>query len=390
MKIEAEISGLLPGGPAANRPLLLLRLGSYAAQLAREARRLGAIPPAASERTRALTWLEHPVFICGHHRTGTTLLRNLLDGHPDVVVLPNEATYLSSFAYARRASVGQHEADRFTAEWISRLVDPNHGPHFLLGRSGPDGNPYLSFARRLLGWHAAIVEAWPDRAPFALLLALVAAFANAALPGHRARGWIEKTPLNERHAALWAGAFPGARFIQLVRDPAATMASLGELHRAAGLAGDRSLRHAWSIGRSFRLARDNRERFPARYLVVRYEDLCGSPEREMDRVRSFLALSRHPGLLQPEVLGRAVAPNSSFEAGAPGVIAGARGRVALEGRVQALVDALVSPVARTFGYDAGPAAPLHHAVLLLRETSRYALTRLGEKWRARPSRRHRP
>jgi hypothetical protein len=384
LESEADIAELMPEGLSPNRQLLLLGLRSYATQLVRQARRLGAIVPTAPERARALAWLDHPVFICGHHRTGTTLLRNLLDGHPDVVVLPSEGTYLSSFPYAVRGNVSQDGIDRFTAEWINRLVDPNAGPHFLLGRSTPDANPYLVFARRLLGWHGAIVEQWPDRAPFALLLALVAAFADGALEGHQARGWIEKTPLNEVHAALWTRAFPRARFIQLVREPAATMASVIEIYRAGGIKGDRSLRYAWSIGRSFRLARENRERFPSRYLVVRYEDLSGAPVKELDLVRNFLALPPHPGLMQPTVLGRPVAPNSSFKEGAPGVIAPPRGKAPLEGRVQDLVDTLISPAATTFGYGAAPVAPLNRATLLLRETSRYAVARLSEKWRSRP------
>lgn len=97
---EADVAELMPEGPSPNRQLLLLGLQSYASEVVRQARRLGAIPPTEQESTRALAWLDHPVFVCGHHRTGTTLLRNLLDGHPDVVVLPSEGTYLTSFAYA--------------------------------------------------------------------------------------------------------------------------------------------------------------------------------------------------------------------------------------------------------------------------------------------------
>ena len=145
------------------------------------------------------------------------------------------------------------------------------------------------------------------------------------------------------------------------------------------------MRYAWSIGRSFRLARENREKFPSRYLVVRYEDLSGAPVKELDLVRTFLSLSPHPGLMLPTVLRRPVAPpNSSFKEGAPGVVASPRGKAPLEGRVQDLVDTLISPMATTFGYAAAPVAPMNRATLLLREASRYALARLGEKWRSRP------
>ena len=114
-----------------------------------EARRLGPLVPNEAERTQAASWLERPVFVCGHHRSGTTLLRDS-HGTPSWRVLPSEATYFTSFAYAARAEVPALDAGRFAAEWVSRFVEPNQGPHFLLGEAGP-GNPWVLFVRHLYG-----------------------------------------------------------------------------------------------------------------------------------------------------------------------------------------------------------------------------------------------
>ena len=55
------------------------------------------------------------------------------------------------------------------------------------------------------------------------LWALVAA-CHDALPGVREpRQWVEKTPRNERHVRKLA-RLPGARFIQLVREPPVRLA----------------------------------------------------------------------------------------------------------------------------------------------------------------------
>jgi len=95
----------------------------------------------------------------------------------------------------------------------------------------------------------------------------------------------------------------------------------------------------------------NERSLAGRYLVVRYEDLVGDPEREMERVRAFLEVSPHPSLTTPTVAGVPVRANSSFDAGAPGVISrahDAREVSRFEGR---LLGAFTASSARAFGYE---------------------------------------
>ena len=375
--MEDGISRLFPfGGVSPDRPLLLSALGSYAARVVREARRQGAMAPTPSECARALEWLRFPVFVCGHHRTGTTLMQDLLDGHPDLRVLPNEATYLTSFAYAAQMTVSREATDRFAADWICRFADPNFEPHFLLGRSGSERNPSVLFARRLFGWQEALSAAWPLREPFALLLSLVAAFGDVVSPQHVPRLWVEKTPLNERKARRLAEAFPEARFIHLVREPAATLASVIEAYRSTQPTANNTFRHARAIGRSLDLATRNHRRFASRYLIVRYEALSGNPKLEMERVREFLAIAVSPSLSTPSVLGRPVRSNSSFQPGDAGVVVPPRATPSLPGDAPSLVRAMTASPARDLGYDVKPLSFLPRAAVLLRELPRYALGRI--------------
>jgi hypothetical protein len=59
-----------------DRKRLLAKIYDYAQLVVCEARKLGPDVPSASECEKALGWLERPVFICGHHRSGTTLPRS--------------------------------------------------------------------------------------------------------------------------------------------------------------------------------------------------------------------------------------------------------------------------------------------------------------------------
>ena len=298
VRMEAEIAVLLPeaGGRSA-REQLLASLDDYSAAAIREARVLGAITPSADDCTRALEWLLRPVFICGHHRSGTTLLQSLLDGHPQLLALPSEGTYFTSFAHVARTTPSQTALESFAAEWIRRFVDPNFAPHFRLGRSDMERNPAVDFARLLFGWHGALRSRVPPK--LAALLALAAAFWATTAPAAAPLLWVEKTPQNERYASRFA-PLVGARFIQLVRDPRSTFASLQEIHRANGIQDFDAAEHARAIGRSLRLAVENRNRLGHRYLVVRYEELVERTEREVERVRQFLGIAPDPVLLLPD------------------------------------------------------------------------------------------
>jgi hypothetical protein len=341
---EDAIQRLLPGAsPQHDRPRLLNELAHHAQAIVAHARRLGPDIVRTPDSAAADPWLRRPVFICGHHRSGTTLLQQLLDGHPQLLVLPSEATYLSSFKYVARPDPPIAAVDRFVAEWICRLVDPNQPPHFKLGRSDSHRNPYLNFARRVLGW----IDALRDQRRFACLLALAAAYRDIAAPGLSPRWWVEKTPLNE-HRVPALSTFAAARFIQMVRHPAASLASLAERYRSAGVDFDPQ-QHLRSIGSSLEAACRNRVRHSG-YLIVRYEDLTTSPASEIERVRSFLGVLPEQRLLIPSVAGWAVGSNSSFEVGTPGEIHAPRSIVPAEAEAYQ-IGLIAGRAARELGYD---------------------------------------
>jgi hypothetical protein len=376
--MEAAIAARLPGaGGASLRSELLAKLADYSSAAAREARELGATLPTADECDSAMNWLLRPVFICGHQRSGTTLLQNLLDGHPRLLLLPSEGTYFTSFARVARVSPSENALDRFAVEWVARLVDPNFGPHFRLGMSDSHRNPSVDFARALFGWHATLrTRVEPRLAP---LLAVAAAFKSTVAPRSAPSSWVEKTPQNERYAARFA-PLERARFIHLVRDPRATFASLAEIYRAFDSGAFDAFEHAHAIGRSLRLARVNAHELADRYLVVRYEDLAASPSAEIERVRRFLEIPPDPTLLVPTAGGRAVRANSSFGGGVTSAIDGPRPPPVLSPKHLALLGAHAGDAARAFGYDLPPVRM--RWTLLVRDWPRHALRRTRAALRA--------
>jgi hypothetical protein len=371
MAREAALAEQLPATPLRGatesiaRARLLAELGRYADDVVRAARADPIVPPSNDRLQDASDWLMRPVFICGHHRSGTTFLQDLLDGHPDLLVLPGEATYFSSFPRVARRDPDAEVLDRFAAEWVARFIDPNYEPHFKLGRSSTAGNPHIEFARQFLAWQSALRRAWPEFAEFAALLALAVAYGKVAGTGHP-RMWVEKTPLNERFLRKFA-AFTQARFVHLVRNPLDSLASLLAILRASGAAEPDVVRHASDIGHSLRLARTHAHRYPQRYLVVKYEDLVDPAAGEMNRVCRFLAIEPDESLLAPTTGGMAVSSNSVFQPAAPGVIQRSAGGSQLSASEVRMVSASASGAARAFGYALTPTTRLESFVFHVRE-----------------------
>jgi hypothetical protein len=335
---EADIDG-------SHRAEILARLYDYARAVVAEARRVGLL---RSEHSGGpLDWLARPIFICGHHRSGTSLLHRLLDGHPQLVVLPGEATYFDAFRDVARADPSPDALDHYATEWIARFVDPNFTPHFRLGRASLDRVPSVEFVGRLFGWLDALRDARPER--LRALFALLAAYADV-VPHGEPLAWMEKTPLNEFHIHEFE-RIPAARFIHVLRHPEHVLASMRQAYVRDGrgeLFDPTS--HAARLGRSMEAALRNSGRLGKRYLLIKYEDLTADTAAQMERVREFLGIDPSPSMEIPTSDGMPVAPNTSFEPGRPGVVRAARNAIALEKDERRMVDVFAGDAAREFGY----------------------------------------
>ena len=189
----------------------------------------------------------------------------------------------------------------------------NLPPYWLLGAPDASPNPYVAFARRLVAWaDANAVRAYGR--PYDAFLPVVLAWALRAGGGSDASAWVEKTPYHEFVLGTSLRAFPAARCLHVVRDPRAIFLSRRTVEQNVHGSGGDPTRQAQEIGRSLSAAvRYRRQLGPARYRVVRYEDLAGDPESCMREVAAFLGIDFDAKLLRPTVAGRDAASNSSHD-----------------------------------------------------------------------------
>jgi len=216
----------------------------------------------------ALTGSAGSPFIVGVARSGTTLLRLMLDAHPQVAI-PAETHFIPAVLAPRATG---RPPDR--EEFLHRVTSFFTWPDFGIARE--------SLAEGL----AAVVDFTPAEG-IRTFFRICAARQGKAL-------WGDKTPPYVEHIAVISQALPEARFIHLIRDGRAVAASRRHLSFGPG-ADIRAQALDW--GRKIREARRQAADYP-HYLEVRYEDLVLRPEAVLHRVCEHLGLAYAPSMLE--------------------------------------------------------------------------------------------
>lgn len=218
-----------------------------------------------------------PIFIVGANRSGTTLLRLLLNAHSEIAI-PDEINYFYGFT-GMEVSYEQWDEPQLSPAQYVAFVD-----RFLSSNQAKVSELDLSAVR------AEILSAPQDfRRPYDVLLTRWAAHYGKAR-------WGEKTPGNIYHSNILIDMFPDARFIHVVRDPRGGVASM---QRVSFFGADATF-NALNRHKIMTHGRDWLARAvpAAQRMEVRYEDLVGAPQRTLEQVCTFVGAAFEPEMLR--------------------------------------------------------------------------------------------
>ncbi|MCF7853978.1 MAG: sulfotransferase [Candidatus Pacebacteria bacterium] len=294
---------------------------------------------------------EAPIFILGAGKSGTSLLRSLLDGHPSLFVVPREAHFFEYVTrdwvdYRMRRCWPEHIPDHAVSDSLNRAVRTQ------LSDLNPAGDGVFA------GYDLNAFNDYVDRAPtpegypglFCLYMnALHYSIHKKPIPERMTV--VEKSVESAEYASVLQWMFPDCRFLHIVRNPYANIVSLRRFKTINGrypcLAPIVS-----SLYNSYYYLYKNRIHL-RNYHVLRFEDLLNEPLEVMQRVAGWLVLDWADCLLEPTVLGRPWGDNST-----QGDLGGGISKAPLHhwrDDVHALEIALCnhigSPVLEEFGYD---------------------------------------
>jgi hypothetical protein len=255
------------------------------------------------------------VSVVGVNRSGTTLMRNVLN-RSDQLAIADENHFLGHLV----ASQGARYAFRGLGplsddETVRRLVDFIYSGE--LRRASRFKN-YIHW-----GWLTRNVDRGvlvqqilrSDRSERALFVAFLKVYAEAQ--GKPILG--EKTPAHFRYVATLLEWFPNGKIIHMVRDPRGTFIS--DLKRRKEERPGKQARvfdvlrrsdlllklfillvtsRAWA--ESVSIACSFRSRFPDRYRLQRFEDLVVDPEGEVKEICRFLEIEYQQAMLEQLVV----------------------------------------------------------------------------------------
>ena len=195
-------------------------------------------------------------FVVGVARSGTTLLRLMLDAHPELAI-PHETHFIP-------AALQEPQASR--EAFFRRLAEFSTWEDL--------STPAERFAEELRR-----VE--PFNVPDGLR-----AFYRLYAETHGKPRWGDKTPSYNLHMRTIHAALPEARFIHLLRDGRDVAVSLRHLWFSPGESME-TLAAYWAD----QIVETRRQgQGTPFYLEVRYEDLITRPVRELERICRFIDL----------------------------------------------------------------------------------------------------
>jgi hypothetical protein len=284
--------------------------------------------------TRAEAPPEPPFFVIGNDRSGTTMLRLILDRSAEAAI-PPESMFLLDFApVRRRGGLGDPAAAAAFAEEVwrhprVRLWNLAGGP--------PAVPPGLSHDEA----YRFAVEA-----PFR-------AYARA----HGKERFGDKTPAYLHAVDELLAVWPDARIVVLVRDARDVALSIVPMPFGPN--------NAWAAGRwwarGIRRGLEAERRHPEQVLTLRYEELVSDPETQVRRVCARLGLGYNSEMLAIERSdpGKIVQDQASwFTQISAGITPAAAGRWVTEMPLadRRAIEAVAGPELRQLGYATGPEA----------------------------------
>ena len=249
-----------------------------------------------------------PIFILGSHKSGTSLLRSLLDDHPDLYVIPFETHFMASlgrwikYSYRRQSPAVKAEyiqnllqvlenysksKDRQADVVLSDIVDIDKAKEFL-NKSEDIDTPEqaLSLFNELL----------PEIIP--------------EMGDPKGKRMVEKSVEHAEMAMELYRCFPHAQFIHIVKNPYANFVALRKFKsKDQGYPLVNKVFGSLETGYFFL---DKNEKSLPNYKVLLYEDLARDPSTVLKGVADFLNITFDDKLLQPSLLGSPWSGNSAY------------------------------------------------------------------------------
>lgn len=216
---------------------------------------------------------EQPIFIVGSERSGTTMLRLILNEHQNIALPPQ--TKFTRKILKRKSIFGNLEKLKNRQKMTDWMIEKSRNTKLIdLGLDINDLRRQLDRQTTLGGVFRSV-------------------FYSYAKQRNKNR-WGDKRPYYIRFIPELLECFPDAKIIHIIRDGRDCVASLKRMtwwkkHPVYSM-----LNWRFAIRKGYQA----RKRFPHQYYEIKYEDLVLSPEKSIRKLCSFIGEDFNPNMLE--------------------------------------------------------------------------------------------
>lgn len=257
-----------------------------------------------------------PIFILGSHKSGTSLLRSLFDGHPDFQVLPVETHLFEHMGYEITYALRrQKTAPRDLASAIEKARQSVLTYNSLKESQG-DAALFNYFDLPLFDSLLNDCNTL-DEFPTSLFDGIYQSFYGKPL--QRDQYVVEKSVEHHEFVNELLASYPNARFIHIVRNPYANVVALRKYTCHTIKRYPYQLPHIKGLKQAFENALLNDRKFPKIHKIIKFEELVASPASVMRELCDFLNVRYTDHLTIPTVKGALWKGNSTSKKSMQGI-----------------------------------------------------------------------
>lgn len=246
-----------------------------------------------------------PIFVVGYMHSGTTLMKDIIDGHPSVFSCKGESRFFHSLTMLKRRfpNLNDEITRRQFVTYLAKLANSNYRTvEYDTEKELSSFGLSTQVIDKLIAETAHIND---HKAFFKVVFDYFTKSAGK-------ERWLEKTPTHLFHIDKILQSIPNAQFIELVRDPRDVLGSKNSRLKATDKMGSRNeiaeKVKNWRVGydpiwdslawkSAIRSGNETAVKHPSKIMRIRYEDLVNSPEAVSKKVFEFLNLTYTSNLL---------------------------------------------------------------------------------------------
>jgi hypothetical protein len=252
------------------------------------------------------SYIDNPVFLCGHRKAGTTMLVNLLDDVDGLITYPDDSGFFYRYfpRYENNNFTDKEKIKRLSdviiKEKLTEIIDEIDCSKDLKKQLIKNQNIFFDKMMK----YGEVGFSYKD-----ILLHFISSFKEVYYPKKNAKAWVEKTTSTEIYALELSKKFPKAKFIHIIRDPRDNFGSLlsgwDKKYNLVNDSIERLLQSTLDRGLlGMQCAKNNSEILgKERYKVIKFEDITSNTDESMKDIANFIGVAFDNKMLNPTIFG---------------------------------------------------------------------------------------